>query len=59
VFAIFRDFQLDHYEPSILSQRQQIDRSNAELATAGGAKLSVQRCDDQTRIELRDVTPQQ
>ena len=59
VLAVFRDFQLDHNQPPILSQRQQIDRPDAELRSARGAKLRVQRRDDQTGIESGDVATKQ
>ncbi len=36
VLAVFRNFQFDHDQTTILSQRQQIDRSDAELRSACG-----------------------
>ena len=55
VFAIFGHLQLDHDEPSVLSQCQQIYRPDSELRAACGPELSVQWRDDQTGIEHCDV----
>ena len=41
VLAVFRDFLLDHNQSSVLSQRQQIDRPDAELRAACSPKLRV------------------
>ena len=59
VFASFGNFQLDHCQASVTSQRQQIDWANAKHAATRGAKLRMQRRDDQTGIESRDVAAQQ
>ena len=56
VLTVFRDFQLNHDQTAVLSQRQQIDWPDAELRAARSAKLRVQWRDDQTGIEPGDVS---
>jgi len=54
MLAIFVDLQLDHCQPAVVTQRQQIDwpRAAGSISpTMRGAKLGMQWCDDQTRIE--------
>src|SRR5437763_565795 len=59
MLTIFRDLEFDYYKPAVLSQRQKIDWSNAELGSACGSELRMQRRDNQTRIEHGDVSSQQ
>src|SRR5260370_20287137 len=58
VLAIFTDFQLDHHQPAIMTQREQIDWPRAVWPAMRSAKLGMQRSDDQSRIELRNIAPQ-
>src|SRR6266542_3285075 len=52
VLTIFVDLQLDYCQPAVVTQRQQIDWSCAGRPAMRGAKLSMQGCDDQSRIKL-------
>src|SRR5205085_12624252 len=59
VLAIFTYFQFDHYQTSVVTQREKINRPGATLGSKGAAvgspKLRMQRSDDQSRIEFRNV----
>ncbi len=46
MLAVFVDFQFDHRQPSVVTQRQQVDRPRSRWAAARGAKLRVERRDD-------------
>src|SRR5437879_2133547 len=52
VFAIFVDLQFDYCQPAIVTQREEIDGAGAGRSAVRGAKLGMQRSDDQTRIEF-------
>ena len=57
---IFRDFQFNDDQPTVEAERQQVNGARAARARRmGGAELSVQRREPETRIEPRDVAPQQ
>src|SRR2546423_12383853 len=62
VFAIFVNFQLDHNQSPVMTQREQIDWARATPRSNGTAvrrpELCVQRRDDQARIEFRYVATQ-
>src|SRR5205814_10158468 len=55
VLAIFIYVQFDHHQTSIVAQCEKINRPGASWSTVGSPKLRMQRGDDQSRIEFRNV----
>src|SRR5213593_4718883 len=58
VLAIFGYLQLNHHQPAIVTQGQQVDWSRARRTAVRCPKLRVQRSNNQSRIELRDIAAQ-
>ena len=55
----FRNLELNHSKPSIVSQRQQVDGTNAGHTAPRSSELRMQRRDNQPRIQASDVSTQQ
>ena len=58
MLAIFRDLQFNYDQTPVVTQRQQVNWTRAGRAAVRGAKLRVQRGDNQAGIELGYVAPQ-
>ena len=55
--CVFRNFQLDDGEPAVAPEREQVNGACARARLLRRPKLRVERREDETGIEPRDVAP--